>query len=89
LTGEGLKGGEMPGPVSDSYDPEFGTSANVADVVDEIETVIKLIESCLGPDLKYIVQVVQGENGDCFDLSFSEKELRTIRFALNRALETI
>ena len=77
----------MPGPVSDSYDPEFSTSANVDDVRDAIRGVVKKME--MGPELKEIVGVVQGPPGKRTIFSLSEREMRTIRFALNRALETI
>ena len=79
----------MPGPVSDSYDPEFGTGANASDVIDAIEDIVGRISKFLGPELKEIVGVVHGIQGARTKLSFSEQELRIIRFSLNRALETI
>lgn len=79
----------MPGPVSDSYDPEFGTRANASDVSLAIKGAVEDIEKILGSELKNIVQVVQGEPGKIFTVKYSERDLRTIRFALNRAIESI
>ena len=79
----------MPGPVSDSYDPEFGTGSNAADVREGIEEVIRRATLVLGPGLKNIVQVVQGEPGMMLGRPLTEREWRIVRFALNRALESI
>ena len=79
----------MPGPVSDSYDPEFGTSANAQDVRDAMYGVTERILVHLGPELKNIVGVAQGPAGEWHTLKLSERELRIIRFGLNRALESI
>ena len=79
----------MPGPVSDSYDPEFSTGANADDVRDGIEKVVAGIGKYLGPQLKNIVEVVQGKSGNRFKLTFTEQQLRIIRFGLKRALESI
>ena len=53
----------MPGPVSDSYDPEFGTSSNAEDVKEAIRFVVNKIGRYLGPELKNIVGVAQGKAG--------------------------
>jgi hypothetical protein len=79
----------MPGPVSDSYDPEFGTGANASDVKQAIEAVVDRMTSYLGPELKAIVTVAQGPHGKANRLWLNEREMRVIRFGLNRALETI
>lgn len=81
----------MPGPVSDSYDPEFGTGANAQDVSNAISLVIAKIESSLGPELHNIVQVVQNKEEYAYlhQCRFTEWQLRAIRFGLNRALESI
>jgi hypothetical protein len=77
----------MPGPVSDSRDPEFGTGANRADIAEATREVLDLIKAELGPQLKNIVEVVNGPNGSLATLRFNERELRIIRFGLNRMLE--
>jgi hypothetical protein len=80
----------MPGPVSDSYDPEFSTSANAQDVREAIQDIVgRRLREVLGPTLQNIVEVVHGEEGPQHTLTFTEQELRVIRFALNRALESI
>lgn len=77
----------MPGPVSDSYDPEFGTSSNADDVRTAIRSVTEKIGHVLGSELKNIVSVAQqGPRGKKL-LSFTENELRVIRFSLNKVLD--
>jgi len=79
----------MPGPVSDSYDPEFVTGANAHDVKEAIQDVIDRANGLLGPKLKYIVEVAQGEPGRVIEANLTEREWRIIRFGLSRALESI
>ncbi|HEV8474618.1 MAG TPA: hypothetical protein VGR82_17705 [Methylomirabilota bacterium] len=83
----------MPGPVSDSYDPEFGTSANAQDVHDAIQHVVDRIGVELGPTLMQILEVVHSDDDVRLDIvskvTFSRRELRIIRFACNRALESL
>lgn len=79
----------MPGPVSDSYDPEFGTGENAHAVRQGMEGVITQVAARLGPELCNIVDVANGQHGDYWTLDFSEKELRLIRFGLLRAIESI
>lgn len=79
----------MPGPVSDSYDPEFSTGANAEEVRQAIEAIVNQLGKHLGPELKYIVNVVQGPHGKRTKFALSEREMRIIRFGLNRALEGI
>ena len=80
----------MPGPVSDSYDSEFGTSANASDVREAIEKIVGKIGVTLGSGLKNIVQVVHTKDRKILKrLGLTEREMRIIRFGLNRALESI
>lgn len=79
----------MPGPVSDSYDPEFGTGYNAYQVANAIRGVIDRATELLGPDLKNIVEVAQGEPGRTIEATLTERDWRIIRFGLTRALETI
>ena len=79
----------MPGPVSDSYDPEFGTSSNAQDVADEVMKVRDKVAATLGDELKNIVSVVHGKAGNLHAITFSEKERRVLRFCLNRTLEDL
>lgn len=81
----------MPGPVSDSYDPEFGTGANCAEIVEAIDGVIDRLTKQLGEERLYILDVVRGpDNGPHkHGGELSERELRIIRFCLYRAKESI
>ena len=77
----------MPGPVSDSFDPEYGTSSNKQDVREALEVVRDKIGKPLGPALKNIVSVVHGKKWELHQFRFTEQELRVMRFGLNKALE--
>ena len=79
----------MPGPVSDSYDPEFGTGFNAHNLRTAIQEIIDRATEVLGPERKYIVDVVYGEPGQPIETETTERDWRIIRFALERALETI
>ncbi len=80
----------MPGPVSDSYDPEFGTGENASVVGEAVRAVRQRITDVIGSDtLKDIVSVASGEPGPSFTATLSEREWRLIRFGLNRALESL
>lgn len=79
----------MPGPVSDSFDPEFGTGANSAEVSDRIREIVEHIGRVLGPQLFDIVGVAYGGRGKKVAFPIYERDLRVIRFACNRALESI
>ena len=79
----------MPGPVSDSYDPEFGTAGNAANVAEAIlETKIQ-IDKALNSELKSILNVVDGKKGPMHAIELNERQLRIIRFCLSRTLECI
>jgi len=85
------EGDNMPGPVSDSYDPEFGTTQNAQDVKDALIGVRDSIRNLIGEKLKYIVEVAQTKDDpdEIAIAHFTERELRLIRFAINRSLESI
>ncbi|MCK9567555.1 hypothetical protein M0R72_01235 [Candidatus Pacearchaeota archaeon] len=84
----------MPGPVSDSYHPEFSTGERATRVREAIMKVRDRLTSILGDRLLNIVDVVDGNfksarSRKYMHLSFTEQELRTIRFALNRTIDSI
>lgn len=81
----------MPGPVSDSYDAEFGTSATAEEVREAIMSCRHKLTKAIGSEiLKDIVDVVRGPSGKRPNgVRFTERELRVMRFALNRALESV
>lgn len=75
--------------IQSSYDIEFGSHAG--DIQESIQAVIDRIGKVIGTDLKNIVDVVTGEGYSAPEkqLHLSEKELRVIRFAMTRALDSI
>lgn len=79
----------MPGPVSDSYDPEFSTGTRAQAVRDGIQEVIDAITEELGPGLHDIVQVAEGEAARQTGLRINDRHARLIRFGLLRALESL
>ena len=82
----------MPGPVSDSYDPEFSTAERAGYVTKAITEVRdKITKNIFGGDatLKDIVQVALGKSGRLHAGPLTEREWRIIRFCMNRALESI
>jgi hypothetical protein len=84
----------MPGPVSDSYDPEFSTGERATRVREGMMKVRDRLTSILGDKLLNIVDVVDGNfdtarSKKYIHLSFTEQELRTIRFALNRSIDSV
>jgi hypothetical protein len=76
----------MPGPVSTSYDPEWG-SGEVADEIDlALETVYKELTVILaGQEPNYILNVVRGETGEYIQATLTEREWRLLRFSIERA----
>jgi ferredoxin-thioredoxin reductase catalytic subunit len=79
----------MPGPVSDSYDPEFGTGENADDVRAAIEEVAAKFSYNLNSERQYIVDVVRGEAGREHRMTLSEREMRIVRFGLEYATSVI
>lgn len=80
----------MPGPTSDSYDPEFGTGAAANDVRDAIQGIVDQIGVKLGPELVNIVQVAHSAPpGGAAGIVFGERQMRLIRFGLLRAMGSI
>lgn len=86
----------MPGPVSDSYSgpgDDWTRDIDKADgaevVANGIRDVSHRITEDIGSRLVFIVDVVRGEPGAMSDLKFTERELRIIRFCLNRVSEEL
>lgn len=80
----------MPGPVSDSYDPEWGTRANAGDIQEELSHVYNLVSDVLGGSKPiYILDLVQEDLPNQLTATLTEKEWRIIRFALERASESV
>ena len=77
----------MPGPVSDSYDPVWGTAEQAAEVKNGIREVVNGISHILNSPPKYIRDVILEADGPQLAVSFSERELRIIRYAMRVALD--
>lgn len=78
----------MPGPVSDSYDPEFGTGENAQIVRAELDKIAQFLTAKLG-ERQEILDVALSKPGPHIPMSFPEKSLRLIRFALEYTMEII
>ena len=85
----------MPGSISDAYDPEFGTAENAAIVEQAITHLRDRIAEEIGDGkLKDIVTlakqyIVDDGRTNKAEVRLSIVELRILRFAMNRALESI
>lgn len=82
----------MPGPVSDSYDPEWGTSRAAGDIKNAIESVYKTVSSILGDrdpvDIRNLAYE-ESKRSSQITARLSEWQWRIIRFSLERAEESI
>lgn len=80
----------MPGPVSDSYDLEWGTAANGDEIDDALEEVYDRLTGILGGQPpKHILDLVREDLAVPIPATLSEKEWRLLRFAVERARESI
>ena len=87
----------MPGPTSDSMDGEWGTRAAADEITEALAGMYNRVSEVLGDRLpQYVLDVVRGEdcsvgsrNGGMLVGCFTEREWRIIRFALERAGESI
>lgn len=80
----------MPGPISDSYDPEFGTAGNVAQINDALRTMYLRLTGILGGvPPRLIVDLVRDELPTPIAATLTEKEWRLLRFAIERARESL
>lgn len=81
----------MPGPVSDSYDPEWGSSENAQAIMDEIDELYTRVSIVLGqmPPI-FILDLVAAEDlNRPIPAVLSEKDWRLIRFCIERAKDAI
>lgn len=80
----------MPGPVSDSFDPEFGTGENCQLIRDELNGAYKAVSGILGNrDPIYVLDLVNSDLPTEIEAKLTEKHWRIIRFALERAGDSI
>jgi len=81
----------MPGPVSDSYDPEWGTGDNAEQIKESIQSVYDKLSSILGNQKPlFILDLVKSRGmTEKLNAHLSIKEWRILRFACERAKESI
>lgn len=80
----------MPGPVSDSYDPEWGTGENASLITDALDEVYDRLSGVLGgSEPMFILGLVQRDLPTPIAATLTEKEWRLLRFAVERARESI
>jgi hypothetical protein len=80
----------MPGSVSDSYDPEWGTAANAERIRDALRTEYSRVCTLLGQSVPlYILRLLDAELPTPITATLTEKQWRIIRFALERAAQSL
>ena len=80
----------MPGPVSDSYDPEWGTSSNAMEVSEAVGLLYHRLTGILGDrEPLPILELVRSELPTPITATLPEWEWRLLRFACERAQESI
>lgn len=80
----------MPGPTSDAYDPEWGTASNGDAIHSALAATYRVVSATLGdrPPM-YVLDLVRSPDGPAVTATLTEKQWRLIRFALERAGESI
>lgn len=76
-------------PISDKGDPEAEAAESRELLRQALHQVVVRISRPIGPGLLLLGDTIGGPEGKRRTLSLTERELRLIRFGLNRALETI
>lgn len=80
----------MPGPVSDSYDPEWSTAANASAIRESLRGVYDTVSGVLnGASPMYVLDLVRADLPSPITATLTEKQWRLIRFALERAGESV
>jgi len=80
----------MPGPVSDSYDPEWGTSDRTESISHALSQIYETTSKILGdqPPI-YILDLVEADLPKLITATLSEREWRLCRFAIERARDSL
>ena len=80
----------MPDPISDSLDPEWGTSSNAAEITESLDRVYSKITNILcGQSPMFIIDLVKTDLPEPINATLTTKEWRIIRFALERARDSL
>ena len=82
----------MPGPVSDSYDPEWGTSSKAEEIAEAVreqyDGISKILEGAEPVDIRSLVHE-RDKRSTVFQICLTEWQLRILRFACERAGESL
>lgn len=80
----------MPGPVSDAHDPEWGTAANGDKIRQALGQAHEEVSRALGdqPPM-YVLELLRADLPAVITAALDERTWRLIRFALERAGESI
>lgn len=80
----------MPGPVSDSYDPEWGTADNANRLRQALKGMYGVVSCILGrkPPMPILDLVDATELDTPITATLTERQWRLLRFALERAVES-
>lgn len=80
----------MPGPMSDSYDPEWGTSSKAAEIREALAETYDVVSEVLrnSPPMD-IRKLVDADLPKIIGSALTERQWRLIRFSLERAKESI
>ncbi len=80
----------MPGPVSDSYDPEFGTREVVDDIDDALRAIYDQLTKILGGKApRPITELIDVSYNNQIGALLTEKEWRMLQFAVERARDSL
>jgi hypothetical protein len=80
----------MPGSVSDAYDPEWGTVANAALIEEALDKVYRHLTRVLGRASPiFVLDLVAADLKQPITATLTEKEWRLLRFAVERAKESL
>lgn len=79
----------MPGPVSDSYDPEFSTAENAGRIREALAEAHKTLGNVIGGPPLPILEVVDGGHRGGIPATLDERTWRILRFACERAQDSI
>jgi hypothetical protein len=80
----------MPGPVSDSYDPEWGTASNADEIKEALDELYIRLDIVLGNSKPmFIIDLVRADLSSLIQAVLTEHDWRLLRFAVERAKDSI
>lgn len=81
----------MPGPMSDSYDPEWGTSANGEEIREAVQEMYDHLSGLIKKPPLYVLDLVRKRDELTTEhvAGLTEWQWRILRFACERALDSL